>query len=77
MGGIDTRLVVDVLEALLKENDMDEQEGYCRVKGQVKNMRSVCVYVSCCSHLLAALKMAMTGKLVLCCVALCFVHLVI
>lgn len=34
-GPIDTRLVVDVVEALLKDNDVDDQEGYCRVKKQV------------------------------------------
>lgn len=31
----DTRLVADVVEALLKDNDVDEQEGYCTVKKEV------------------------------------------
>lgn len=30
-----TRLVVDVAEALLKNNDVETQEGYCTVKEQV------------------------------------------
>lgn len=30
-----TRLVVDVVEALLKDNDVETQEGYCTVKEQV------------------------------------------
>lgn len=29
------RLLADVVEALLKDKDMDDQEGYCRVKEQV------------------------------------------
>lgn len=33
--GMDTRLVVDVVMALLKENDVDSQKGYCAVKEQV------------------------------------------
>lgn len=36
---MDTRLVVDVVEALLKENDVDSQEGYCAVKQQVRGRR--------------------------------------
>lgn len=31
----DMRLVVDVVEALLKDNDVDDQEGYCTVKKEV------------------------------------------
>lgn len=34
-GATETRLVADVVEALLKDNDVDDQEGYCRVKEQV------------------------------------------
>ena len=30
------RLVVDVVEALLKNNDVETQEGYCTVKEQVR-----------------------------------------
>ncbi|CAM9434922.1 unnamed protein product [Hapterophycus canaliculatus] len=36
VGGMDTRLVVDVVEALLKENDVDSQQGYCAVKEQLQ-----------------------------------------
>lgn len=30
------RLVVDVVEALLKSNDVETQEGYCTIKEQVR-----------------------------------------
>lgn len=43
--GMDTSLVVDVVAALLKENDVDEQEGYCRVKEQVKNKKMMMRHV--------------------------------
>ncbi|CAM9569542.1 unnamed protein product, partial [Ectocarpus fasciculatus] len=33
-GGMDTRLVEDVVRALLKDNDVDTQAGYCIVKEQ-------------------------------------------
>ncbi len=34
-GTIDTRLVVDIVEALLASNDVETQQGYCAVKEQV------------------------------------------
>eukprot|EP00904_Undaria_pinnatifida_P005359 jgi/Undpi1/1953/HiC_scaffold_12.g05340.m1 len=33
----DTRLVADVVEALLKDNDVDDQEGYCNVKKELQD----------------------------------------
>ncbi|CAM9186365.1 unnamed protein product [Ectocarpus sp. 12 AP-2014] len=35
-GGMDTRLVEDIVRALLKDNDVDTQDGYCTVKEQLQ-----------------------------------------
>lgn len=32
---MDTRLVEDIVRALLRDNDVDTQDGYCTVKEQV------------------------------------------
>lgn len=44
------QLVVDLVEALLKSHDVDNQEGYCTVKEQVC-MSTVCKYID--GHFLA------------------------
>lgn len=50
----DTRLVADVVEALLKANNVDEQEGYCTVKKEVRHPCGCCVvfYAAMICHML-------------------------
>lgn len=44
---MDTRLVEDIVRALLKDNDVDTQDGYCTVKEQVGKvvLPSVSIFV--------------------------------
>ena len=46
----DTRLVADVVEALLKDNDVDDQEGYCNVKKEVRHPCE-CSFLRCTAML--------------------------
>ena len=48
-GAVDTRLVVDIVEALLANNDVETQEGYCAVKEQVceEVATALCTFPSC------------------------------